>query len=208
MYINNFSVISMYFSTSNVTSKIENTFSTKSSGWAISFTSYLPSPGGSLVREGVNDLGKVTWQVASTISLPTHEFPVHFSVDWSITHLSREGMRMMDGQAKADAKCHAGGGSLLQRWLAGSGRYLTLKKTAIQSLLPQGNRVGSQVFLCFFSQSFTKHLLVGNSWLGAHNYRARGIVWSQIWAELCPTQSPYVEIPSTSEYDCFGGRVL
>ena len=110
------------FSTSNVTRKIENIFSNKSSGWAISFTSYLPSPGGSLVREGVSDLGKVTWQVASTISLPTYKFPVHFSVDWTITHLGREGMRMMDGQAKADTKCHAGGGSLLQRWLVGSGR--------------------------------------------------------------------------------------
>lgn len=82
------------------------------------------------------------------------------------------------------------------------------EKFAIQNLLPQGNRVGSQVFLCFFSQSFSKHLLVGNSWLGAHNYRARGIVWRQLWAELCPMQSPYVEIPSTSEYDRFGGRVL
>lgn len=82
------------------------------------------------------------------------------------------------------------------------------EKSAIQSLLPQGKRFGSKVFLCLFSQPFTKYSSVGNSWMGIHNYRARGIVWSWLWAELCPLQNPYVEVPSTSEYDCFGGTAF
>ena len=164
-----------------------------------------PQPRKKSSKRGVSDLGKVTWQVASTISLPTHEFPVHFSVDWTITHLGREGMRMMDGQAKADTKCHAGGDSLLQRWLVGSGRSLW---KICHSESPSTRKQSWKPSVPLLLQSVLFQTLVGNSWLGAHNYRPRGIVWRQLWAELCPMQSPYVEIPSTSEYDRFGGRVL
>lgn len=53
--------------------------------------------------------------MVSSISL---DLPVHFLTDWTIMYLGIEGVRMMDGQAKADTKCHAEKGLLVPEMVA------------------------------------------------------------------------------------------